>query len=120
MIQLITLTRSNSMKRPMQIATLGSEVLWEVDSLANKLSRLGYTIDWNDNPKCILTRVYYEGFPHYCCVARNAEKSHLDKLHKNNITTIDNVGYTILIVEEKDMMKALGRIYNSLGRIPVH
>ena len=120
MIQLITLTRNISLKRPSQVAVFGSEVLWEVDSLANKLSKLGYTIDWNDNPKCILTKLHYDGFVNYCCVAYNAEKSHLDKLRKNGITTIENEAYTVLIVEEKDMMDALGRIYDSLGRIPVH
>lgn len=119
MARLITLTRNTSLKRPTQAIVLDSSILRELESIAVKLEKQGYKIIWNDNPKCILTKLVKTNWVSYCCVAEGLDSKQIDKLKNNQFELIDYGKFTVIVIEDKDQMSSLGRLHQCLGRIPV-
>lgn len=119
MAKLVTLTRNTSLKRPMQLMAAGKDVLDKMNGVTNKLSSMGYNVIWNDNPKAILTKVTHSGLSSYCCVACELEPSLMDKLSKSGIEIIQCDNLNIIIIDEKDQMTALNKLYGVIGRISI-
>lgn len=117
---LFTLTRESSLKRPLQKTSVGDDILAKIKAVANIITNKGYSIIYNDNPKCIMTKLIKDGITYYCCLATGLTQDQKAKLSRNNVDIISISGIDVLIVDTAKQEDAQGTIYNSIGRLPIY